>query len=119
MPDDTVDPTLLTVAFVAAAALLAGWVDAVVGGGGLVQLPALLLGFPTASPAQILATNKITFISPNVDTATQSVLAKAQLVEGRGQYRSDQFVRARVVWACQWRAMSTRRHSQTPLLACT
>jgi RND family efflux transporter MFP subunit len=48
---------------------------------------------------QILATNKITFVSPNVDTSTQSVLAKAQLVEGRGQFRSDQFVRARVVWS--------------------
>src|SRR6476661_6647941 len=62
MPDATVDPTLLTVAFIATAALIAGWVDAVVGGGGLVQLPALLLGFPTASPAQILATNKFSSI---------------------------------------------------------
>ena len=62
MPDPTVDPTLLTVVFVAGAALLAGWVDAVVGGGGLVQLPALLLGFPTASPAQVLATNKFSSI---------------------------------------------------------
>jgi uncharacterized protein len=37
----------------------AGWVDAVVGGGGLIQLPALLLGFPQVSPVQILATNKL------------------------------------------------------------
>ena len=37
----------------------AGWVDAVVGGGGLIQLPALLLGLPAAAPAQILATNKL------------------------------------------------------------
>src|SRR5215207_8723848 len=62
MPDATMDPTLLTVAFIAAAAVLAGWVDAVVGGGGLVQLPALLLGFPAATPAQILATNKMASI---------------------------------------------------------
>jgi len=41
------------------AAVCAGWVDAVVGGGGLIQLPALLLGFPGASPVQILATNKL------------------------------------------------------------
>ena len=41
------------------AALCAGWVDAVVGGGGLIQIPALLLGFPQAAPVQILATNKI------------------------------------------------------------
>jgi len=46
----------------------------------------------------ILATNKITFVSPNVDTETQTVLAKAALVEGRGDFRADQFVRARVVW---------------------
>lgn len=41
------------------AALAAGFVDAVVGGGGLIQLPALLLGMPGASPVQILATNKL------------------------------------------------------------
>lgn len=51
--------TLETLLWLLAAGLLAGWVDAVVGGGGLVQLPALLLGFPHASPAQLLATNKI------------------------------------------------------------
>lgn len=38
------------------AALSAGWVDAVVGGGGLLQLPALLLAGLT--PVQALATNK-------------------------------------------------------------
>ncbi|QCX26673.1 sulfite exporter TauE/SafE family protein [Nocardioides jishulii] len=44
------------------AALAAGFVDAVVGGGGLIQLPALLLGLPAASPVQILATNKLASI---------------------------------------------------------
>jgi uncharacterized membrane protein YfcA len=48
----------------------AGWVDAVVGGGGLVQLPALVLGFPAASPAQLLATNKVASVA---GTATSSV----------------------------------------------
>ncbi len=52
------------------AALVAGWVDAVVGGGGLVQLPMLLLAFPSAAPAQILATNKMASI---FGTATSSV----------------------------------------------
>lgn len=50
-------------ALMAAAAFLAGWVDAVVGGGGLIQLPALLLGFPGATPAQLLATNKVVSIT--------------------------------------------------------
>lgn len=44
------------------AALTAGFVDAVVGGGGLIQLPALLLGLPGASPVQVLATNKLASI---------------------------------------------------------
>jgi uncharacterized membrane protein YfcA len=52
------DPTLTTLAFLGAAAFVAGWIDAVVGGGGLVQLPALLVGLPGALPAQLLATNK-------------------------------------------------------------
>ena len=53
------DPDLTVLVLLALAGFLAGWVDAVVGGGGLVQLPALLVGIPGASPAQILATNKI------------------------------------------------------------
>lgn len=56
------DPSLLTLALLGAAALLAGWVDAVVGGGGLVQLPALVLAFPGAAPVQLLATNKLASI---------------------------------------------------------
>jgi len=53
------DPSLWTVVLLALAGFGAGWVDAVVGGGGLIQLPALVLGIPGASPAQILATNKL------------------------------------------------------------
>lgn len=53
------DPSTWTLALLALAGLLAGWVDAVVGGGGLIQLPALLLGLPGASPVQVLATNKL------------------------------------------------------------
>lgn len=43
------------------AAFAAGWVDAVIGGGGLVQLPALLL-IPGISPLSALATNKFASI---------------------------------------------------------
>lgn len=53
------DPTLTVLALLVLAAVAAGFVDAVVGGGGLIQLPALLLGLPNAAPAQILATNKL------------------------------------------------------------
>jgi uncharacterized membrane protein YfcA len=51
------DPT--TLVLLALAAVAAGFVDAVVGGGGLIQLPALVLGLPGASPVQVLATNKL------------------------------------------------------------
>ena len=42
------------------AAFVAGWVDAVVGGGGLIQLPALLIGLPESTPVgAISGTNKV------------------------------------------------------------
>ncbi len=53
------DPTLWTFVLLALAGFGAGWVDAVVGGGGLIQLPALVIGLPGASPVQVLATNKL------------------------------------------------------------
>lgn len=56
------DPSTTVLALMGLAAVCAGWVDAVVGGGGLVQIPALLLGFPQAAPVQILATNKLSSI---------------------------------------------------------
>lgn len=42
------------------AATAAGWVDAVVGGGGLILLPALFLVAPQLTPQAALATNKLT-----------------------------------------------------------
>ncbi len=56
-------------AWLGLAAFVAGWIDAVVGGGGLVQLPALLLGVPGALPAQILATNKAASIAGTFSSA--------------------------------------------------
>ena len=49
---------LATILLVVVAGLAAGWIDAVVGGGGLLQLPALLL-IPGITPVQALATNKM------------------------------------------------------------
>ncbi|MFC3399214.1 TSUP family transporter [Microbacterium amylolyticum] len=55
------DLDLLTVCLLLVAGLLAGWVDAVVGGGGLIQLPAYML-VPGITPLQALATNKLSSI---------------------------------------------------------
>ncbi|HEY0891288.1 MAG TPA: TSUP family transporter [Nocardioides sp.] len=54
------EPTVLILLGIAA--LAAGYVDAVVGGGGLIQLPALLVGLPGAAPVEVLATNKLASI---------------------------------------------------------
>lgn len=62
--------SLTLLIFLVVAAFTAGWVDAVVGGGGLIQLPALLLGFPGVSPVQVLATNKLTSLC---GTTTSSI----------------------------------------------
>ena len=65
------DPTLTVLALLGLAGLAAGFVDAVVGGGGLIQLPAILLGLPGAAPVQVLATNKLASIcGTTVSSAT-------------------------------------------------
>jgi uncharacterized membrane protein YfcA len=65
------DLPALTLVLLVLAAFAAGWVDAVVGGGGLIQLPALLIGLPSgAAPASVLGTNKVSSV---FGTATSSV----------------------------------------------
>lgn len=46
-------------AILIAGAAAAGWVDAVIGGGGLVLIPLLLAVMPSLAPATALATNKL------------------------------------------------------------
>lgn len=48
--------------FLCAAAFLAGLVDAVVGGGGLIQIPALFGVLPQEQPATLFGTNKLASI---------------------------------------------------------
>lgn len=60
---------LYTILLVVVAGLAAGWVDAVVGGGGLIMLPVMLM-VPGISPVQALATNKMGSI---FGTTTSSV----------------------------------------------
>ena len=44
--------------FVSVASLLAGFVDAIVGGGGLILVPALFAAYPTSPPATLFGSNK-------------------------------------------------------------
>ena len=52
-----------------ATAFFAGLVDAVAGGGGLIQVPALFAAYPDAPPATLLATNKVSAIGGTVNAA--------------------------------------------------
>lgn len=67
------DVSLTVLLLLVLAGLVAGFVDAVVGGGGLVQLPALLLGLPGASPVEVLATNKIAAVCGTATSAATYV----------------------------------------------
>jgi RND family efflux transporter MFP subunit len=61
----------------------------------------LKMGLPVRivdGSGNLLATSRITFISPQVDNSTQTVLAKAQIANANDSLRTAQFIRARVVW---------------------
>ncbi len=57
------DYSLFTLILLSLLAFIAGFIDAVVGGGGLIQLPALLVSLPNASLPTIFGTNKIAALS--------------------------------------------------------
>jgi uncharacterized membrane protein YfcA len=71
-----VDAGHLTIALTGAVA--AGWIDAVVGGGGLIQLPALLLALPGAPIAAILGTNKVASVA-GTSTAAVTYLSRTKV----------------------------------------
>jgi len=67
------------------------------------RAPELRIGLPVQlvnQQGQAIGSGQISFISPQVNTAQQSVLAKASFPSG-GQLRDGQFVRARVIWSSQ------------------
>jgi RND family efflux transporter MFP subunit len=62
------------------------------------------------SEGKVLANTRVTFISPQVDTTTQTVLVKARIANGNDALRQSQFIRARVVWG-------THQNPKVPILA--
>lgn len=52
----------------------------------------------TNSQGKLLGTGTISFISPQVNTSSQSILAKASFDNSQGQLRDGQFVQAKVIW---------------------
>ena len=69
--------SLPVLALLVLAALLAGFVDAIVGGGGLITIPALMLGLPPGTAiTTILGTNKVVACTGTTFAAAQFVRAK-------------------------------------------
>jgi RND family efflux transporter MFP subunit len=59
---------------------------------------------------KVLADSHISFISPQVDNTTQTVLVKARIANGNDALRHAEFIRARVIWG-------TRQSPEVPILA--
>ena len=47
---------------------------------------------------QVLADSRVSFISPQVDNTTQTVLIKSRIANNEDRLRNLQFIRARVIW---------------------
>jgi len=65
------------------------------------EAPRLKLGLPVRlldDERKTLATERINFISASVDDTTQTVLVKTPLDPGRGRFRSEQSVRAAILY---------------------
>jgi RND family efflux transporter MFP subunit len=62
------------------------------------------------SEGKVLADSRISFISPQVDNTTQTVLVKARITNGNDALRQSQFIRARIVWG-------THKNPEVPILA--
>ena len=68
--------SLTTGLFLLSASFLAGFVDSIAGGGGIVQLPALLIGLPNSPAAEVLGTNKLSAV---FGTTTAAALYRKQI----------------------------------------
>jgi RND family efflux transporter MFP subunit len=65
------------------------------------QAPDLRVGLQTQildGEGKVVASNPISFVAPRVDSATQTVLAKALLRDAPPSVRVQQFVKIRVIW---------------------
>ena len=62
------------------------------------------------STGKVVADTHISFISPQVDNTTQTVLVKARIANGNDALRQSQFIRARVIWG-------THQNPEVPILA--
>jgi RND family efflux transporter MFP subunit len=64
------------------------------------------------SNEKVLANTTVSFISPQVDNTTQTVLIKARIANGNDALRQSQFIRARIIWG-------THANPEVPILSVT
>ena len=64
--------------FLGALAFTAGLIDSIVGGGGLIQVPALFVAFPNEAPATLFGTNKLASLGGTA-VAAKKFLSSVQL----------------------------------------
>lgn len=77
------------------------------------RAPQLRMGMPVEvldASGNVLADSRVSFISPQVDSSTQTILMKAQIANNKDKLRQAQFIRARVIWG-------TRKSPVVPVLA--
>ena len=61
------------------------------------------------SDGNVMANSRISFISPQVDNTTQTVLVKDRIANNNDALRQSQFIRARIVWG-------THQNPEVPIL---
>ncbi len=62
------------------------------------------MGLPVqivSNTGELLQETKLDFVSPQVDNGLQGILVKAPVTSGNGKFRTQQIVRARLIWSTQ------------------
>ena len=70
----------------------------------LERVPQLKMGLPVDvldGSGNVVGSSRVSFISPQVDNTTQTVLVKARIANSKDVLRQLQFIRARVIWGTQ------------------
>jgi RND family efflux transporter MFP subunit len=68
------------------------------------RAPQLKMNMPVDvldASGNVIVGSRVSFISPQVDSSTQTILVKARIANNKDKLRQSQFIRARVIWGAQ------------------
>jgi RND family efflux transporter MFP subunit len=68
------------------------------------RAPQLKMNMPVQvldGAGNVIGDSRVSFISPQVDNTTQTILVKARIANSQDKLRQSQFIRARVIWGTQ------------------